>query len=136
MTIQFVVPVDCRPAPRVKGGNIRYYMPDWYRELKQTIGLYAQRAMRGKRPALGAVSVEVLCLRNKNPLSRSFGDIDNLFKTIADALNEICYDDDAQIVSLKMRIAQGAPPQIYIKVKTCADDNISDKLLDNAHQII
>lgn len=134
MTIQFVVPVDCRPSPRVKGGSIRYYMPDWYKELKQTIGWYAQKAMRGRPPARSAVAVEILCFRNKNPLDRSFGDIDNLFKTIGDALNEICYDDDAQIISLKMRIARGAP-QIYVKIKTCAED-ISDKLLDNPHQII
>ena len=75
MTIQFVVPVDCRPSPRVKGGSIRYYMPDWYKELKQTIGWYAQKAMRGRPPARSAVAVEILCFRNKNPLDRSFGDI-------------------------------------------------------------
>lgn len=45
---------------------------------------------------------EQMLLGEIQPITRT-GDIDNLFKAVADALNGVAYDDDSQIVEATVR---------------------------------
>lgn len=44
-------------------------------------------------------------------------DCDNMAKIVLDALNDIAYDDDSQIVSLKVQKLYGEPPHTVVKLK-------------------
>lgn len=57
-------------------------------------------AMRGIKPFSKRVLANIRLYRKFSPVSRSFGDVDNLVKSICDALNGIAYNDDSQIVDL------------------------------------
>ncbi len=115
MTVQFLTAVDCRPSPRIRGGK-NYYLPEWYRKLKDEIGTAAKVAMRTKKPCAGGISMQIICWRKYQTTSRNYGDIDNIAKTVIDSLNGICYNDDAQIVSLKVQLLRGEP-RLYVKLR-------------------
>lgn len=57
----------------------------------------------------GAIGLKAQIYKRQNPTSRNYGDWDNLGKTICDALNGICYDDDSRIVSAQVELFRGAP---------------------------
>lgn len=44
-------------------------------------------------------------------------DVDNLCKSIADALNQVAYLDDKQLVFLKMRKYYGKVPRVIVKIR-------------------
>ena len=47
-----------------------------------------------------SIRAEITFHRNKRLGSRSYGDIDNHVKAVLDALNGVCYRDDAQVIRL------------------------------------
>lgn len=49
------------------------------------------------------------------------GDVDNLFKVVADALNDVAYDDDAQIVQATVNKWYGREPLVEISIRSLAD---------------
>lgn len=49
-------------------------------------------------------------------------DVDNLIKIVADALNGLAYDDDAQIVSATIKKVYGENPMVHVYVQRAMDD--------------
>lgn len=45
-------------------------------------------------------------------------DVDNLCKTILDALNGLAYDDDKQVVECTVKKYYGEEPSVYVKLKS------------------
>ena len=45
-------------------------------------------------------------------------DVDNLCKTILDALNGLAYDDDKQVVECVVKKYYGEEPSVYVKLKS------------------
>ena len=45
-------------------------------------------------------------------------DVDNLCKTILDALNGLAYDDDKQVVECVVKKFYGEEPSVYVKLKS------------------
>lgn len=64
------------------------------------------------RPLLvGAVTVDItVCGKPR-------GDVDNLAKSILDALNGIAWHDDAQVMELKVRKADGEAPGVIVHLQ-------------------
>lgn len=48
---------------------------------------------------------------------RSQGDLDNLVKSITDACNKICYDDDIQISEITARKLYGETDHVAVRIK-------------------
>lgn len=104
-----------RPRATVRGGFASVYTDAKTRKYERDIGMMAMSAMRGQEPFQGPISVS---MRFRLALPKSLSkraraailagenaylgirDLDNLGKSVGDALNGICWRDDVQIVRL------------------------------------
>lgn len=96
--LEFKIPIEPRPMPRPRFANGRTYTPQEFVDYKEQVKASAVKAMDGVQPLKGELKCVMRFFRKFNRSSRRFGDCDNLFKAVADALNGICYEDDSQIV--------------------------------------
>ena len=97
-----------QPRPRFgRGGKV--YQSEKITAYRNMIGYAAKKAMEGKPPTLDALKINLRFYRRFKVTSRRFGDADNLAKGVLDALNQIIWADDSQIVSLTAEKYQGTP---------------------------
>lgn len=111
MTIKFTAPLEPVPFPRPATNGKRRFNPTRYTEFKHALGLHARHAMQGRAPFAGAIKLtaEFFKLKPKSPTSRNWGDVDNHLKSVLDALQSICYHDDAQVVDARAVELFGKP---------------------------
>ena len=92
--------------PGMKG--VRFYDPQTSKTWKQIIALKADAEMksRGLFPVEDAVKLSV-CFSLKSPKDRDPNwhhtrkpDLDNLLKSVKDALKNVCWKDDSQVVEI------------------------------------
>src|SRR5690625_4735993 len=96
MQLEFTVPGRPIPAVRMTHMGRRSKRTMRYMAYRNQIGWIARQHMQG-RPTKKSVAVEVkVYLHGGNQ-----GDVDNYFKTVADGLNKIVYEDDRQIMLMK-----------------------------------
>ncbi len=100
MKIELKVKTTPYPQPRPRVSNGHAYEPARIKAYKETIRNIAIIQMKDREALSGLVRVEITLHRNKRLGSRSYGDIDNHVKAVLDALNGVCYRDDAQVVKL------------------------------------
>lgn len=112
--IKFTAPIDSVPFKRPRFSGRKVYNEPRYTACKDALGLIARRAMNGASPLSGAIKISVTVCRPRKPDSRNFGDADNHLKAVLDALNGICYVDDAQVVQAEVVLQHGAP---CVKIK-------------------
>ena len=86
------------PAARPRFGGGHAYQPKRNSEYRARVQRAARAAMGGSAPMTGAIEANVKLYRKYKPTARNFGDVDNYLKAIFDALNQIVFDDDRQIV--------------------------------------
>lgn len=124
------------PRPRfTKTG--RTYMPEKYAAHKETIASAYRTA--GGAALDGPVSVAIDVAR-RLPKSRpkrveeepdTFKpDVDNVAKSVLDALNGVAYADDKQVVDLRVTKhprRRGAPGGMRVSVAPCGGDDKEDK---------
>lgn len=118
--IKFSLPVDCRPAPRPRVTRNATFSPKWYSDLKLAIGQKARLEMEraGYMPLKAPVKLEVTVARDMDVTKRLFGDVDNLLKTIMDALTGVCYEDDRFVISASISKLKAPSPKLSIRVFT------------------
>ena len=102
-----------------------------FRDKKQII--WQIKPYAPKEPLLGAVSVDILFImpmpvfvsktKKKQMLDQEVyphkrPDLDNMGYLVTNAMKELVYKDDSQIVDLTMRKRYGEQPKIVIKVKS------------------
>lgn len=105
--IKLYIEGNPRPAPRPRAArNGHVYMPKWYMDLKYAIELEAQSQMNlhEYEPLNDS---RVAARLNFYRASHEKADIDNLSKTVFDALNGIAYSDDAQVDELHATVTRG-----------------------------
>lgn len=110
--IEFTVPGRAVPAVRMTQRSKFTSRAQRYLAYKQQVGWIAKQNYKGKptdKPVF--VSVEVYLHRGVQ------GDIDNYFKSIADSLNKIVYEDDRQIKDIRARKIECAKDDERVKVK-------------------
>ena len=119
-------------AFRLPTGQIRMYDPIRSREWKRAVALRVsqQKPASGAWPVAGDVPLD-LRLDFFMPIPKSMPkkqaqhghahtsrpDVDNLTKSVLDALRGVVYTDDAQVWSLTARKLYGAEPGVAIVVK-------------------
>ncbi len=123
-----------RPRFSTAGGYPRAYDPAKSRDYKDYIRLAAAAEMNGQAPLSGPLSISVRVYR---PIPSSYSkkkrdaaergairpttkpDVSNYVKTIEDALNGICWNDDSQIVAYHEPFGKyySATPRIEVEVE-------------------
>lgn len=116
--IRILVPIEPRPMPRPRFSRGRVYAPKEIVEYKSAIRAAAVTAMKGREPLTGDLSCVVKFYRKFKASSRRFGDGDNLFKAITDALNGVAYFDDAQITRATIEKYQSAFPKVEVEIRS------------------
>ena len=91
-------------------------MPKAYQNYKEVIGYAGRAAMSGRSPASETLAVELKFRRKYKVASRRFGDLDNLVKGVMDALNGICFEDDALVTKVTAMKEQTDSPGIEILI--------------------
>ncbi len=102
MIIKFtaeIVPVPLARS-RINTKTKKIYYPKRSKIFKNELGIIGKSAMRGRKPLTGKLVITLNLYRNRKIDSKSYGDVDNHQKAIFDALNQICYVDDCQIVKV------------------------------------
>lgn len=101
------LPGDPRPCPRHRhrAGGRGGYNPPWYDNQKTAWGLHARSQMtdQGAAKLKGRVGTRLYFFR----ATRRHADLDNLIKSVWDALNGIAFEDDRQIDRVSARVYRG-----------------------------
>lgn len=134
-TIRFTVPGPVVPKGRhrsvIRGGRIATFTPSETVAYEKTVAWHALAAMGGRPTLAGALAVriEVIVAIPRSatrarraamlggeirPTSRP--DLDNLIKTLLDALNGIAFSDDAAVAELHAARWYGEEPCALVEV--------------------
>ena len=116
MQIKIELPIEPLPQPRARVTKNGTYQSAKIREYKSLIRMAGRAAMDGKLPTSKPVICTIKLYRKFKATSKRFGDLDNLFKSITDALNKIVYEDDSQIVRCIIEKITDAAPKIEVKI--------------------
>lgn len=118
--ITLSLPIDCRPAPRPRITKSAAFNPQWYTDLKLAINHRARAEMKkaGYLPLRAPVRLEITVAREHDVTKQLFGDVDNLLKTVMDALKGVCYDDDRFVTSASISKIKAPSPKLSIRVFT------------------
>lgn len=107
-----------KPRPRATGfgGKIRMFTPAKAVKFERQVAKDAVK--RCPKPLAGALQVAVVvyykrAATNTTPYFVQRPDVDNLAKTLLDALNGVAYNDDAQIVDLRVQKCWSADEDKY-----------------------
>ena len=100
--IKLEIPFDPIPLARPKFSHGRAYLPPRSRDYRARVQDVVRQLMTRRK--LSSLKGELICrlkfYRKFKPISRRFGDLDNLSKAILDAVNGLAFTDDAQITRL------------------------------------
>ena len=123
-----------RPRFSSRGGFARAYDPRRSREYKELVATSAKGQLQGQDPLAGALTMSVRVYRE---MPKGFGkrkqeqaesgevrpitkpDTDNYVKGITDALNGICWEDDAQIVAYHEPFGKYYSQKLRIEIEVC-----------------
>ena len=99
-------------------GKKRAFIPKKYKDYEKLIQEAAREAFQGE-PIVGPVKMTIrLWFKD-----RRIRDAQNYPKTICDALNGICYNDDSQIVELFVTKLKRDEPGLDVTVEALAPDD-------------
>jgi Holliday junction resolvase RusA-like endonuclease len=120
-----------RPRVSTRNGFVRTFTPEKTRNYEAALRIAGQQEMQGRAPIEGPVAIVMSAIF---PIPESWSrkkrdaalrgeikpsvkpDIDNLLKTL-DALNEVVWRDDKQIVSAQIAKVYGPAPLLAITVR-------------------
>ena len=92
--------------------------PKRYRQFKDELGWYAKQAMHGQEPFTQLLRLSCHFFKNyRNIGSQGYGDTDNFLKAVMDALQGICYLNDAQIIEIHGFKHYAHEPHIEIELE-------------------
>lgn len=119
--IIFNFPIDPVAKGRPRFGKGRTYTPKKTKDFETTIKEMARNQYRNG-PMKGALSVVVVFfIKRPKTVTREYPtvkpDLDNLEKSLFDALNGIAYEDDCQIIELNASKKYGPIGGIFVDIK-------------------
>ena len=115
--MKMTLEVDAQPQGRIRFSRGRCYYSPKDMQYRKSVREQAKAAMAGKEPMTGEICAAVKIYRKYKNSARQFGDVDNHLKAIFDALNGVCYVDDAQIVrAVVEKHTDKARPRVEIEL--------------------
>lgn len=118
MEQKIYIPIYAVPMERQrisKSGHC--YTPTRTRDFIKECKLYIRRQF-DLLPIETGVKLDIEIYKNAPPLSRRYGDIDNLVKSIMDAMTGLVYLDDAQVMQISARKVRSSANLISITITT------------------
>lgn len=133
--MQFDCDFRAEGKARARAGNGRHYTPAKTVAFERAVGLCARAAMSGSdattgQPFTGPVEMEIEAIYrpagswSKRRRAAAMGaphtqkpDADNIVKSVADALNGIAYQDDAQVYASTIRKTWGERDGFRVTVR-------------------
>lgn len=116
-TLKFTVEAEPVPQARPRFGGGHAYQPARNRAYRECVRAAAIEAMRGREVMTASVAAKIRLYRRFKPTARNFGDADNHAKAVLDALNGICFVDDAQVTRLTVEKYKDADmPRVEIEL--------------------
>lgn len=133
----FKVPIEPVPFARAGTNGVRRFTPTKQANFMGQIRVFADRAMNGRPPLQGALSMSVEFIYtppkswSKKKIEQtlwktSAPDTSNLVKIVEDALNGCVYEDDAQIALSTISKMYGAQDAINVLVTPL--DNLREQV--------
>lgn len=118
--------------PRVVRGHA--YLPKRSRDYREIVQQAAKIAMHNFAPMDGELFCRLSFYRKYKPTARNFGDVDNHVKAVLDALNGICYKDDAQVAHVTAdKCLDKDEPRVAVDIGLVGFENVAlPKPIDNA----
>ncbi len=114
------------PVPFMRAIPAKHVVnPKCYRHFKDVLGWHAKQAMHGQEPFDGLLRLSCHFFKNyQNIGSQGYGDVDNFCKAVMDALQDICYLNDAQIAEIHAFKHYDRKPhiEIVLEVLSCTDN--------------
>lgn len=122
-----------RPKARVTNGFAQIYTPHKTRQYEAKVKRAAMDAMKGLLPVDGPVAVTLIAyfpiaasttkrdralIEAGHKACMALADLDNVVKSVTDALNEVVYADDRQIIELNARKLWSDSPRVLLKIET------------------
>lgn len=120
MKVAYTIPVRPHPKgrPRFAFGHV-YTSPDDV-EYEKTIAMHCRAQGASPRPDPCIVDISFFYKMPKNKTQNDFHtkrpDVDNLAKGCCDAMNGVCWKDDAQIVQLTVSKDYGEEDRVDIEI--------------------
>ena len=134
MTIEFTVPGRPVPMARPRVTAHGTYTPKRCRDYKTAVALAAKAAMKGQEPLTGAVHIILqfaFAIPKSWPKKKRLNgglvwhtarpDLDNLSKSVTDALIGIVYKDDSQIISANIEKTYAEKDGVRVAVEEVPD---------------
>ena len=125
MIIQFSADITPISQARPRVVNRHAFEPKRVAEYKKAVHLIGRSAMVGRLPFNQPVRISLSFRRNRPSTSRTFGDIDNLIKAVLDALNGVCYSDDALVVEIHAFKMQSDREGVDVTVQNISSEECS-----------
>jgi len=117
---RFTIYSALMPSPRPRVTRNGTYMPKKYTKLKDTIRYTAMCLKPFERVPL-KVTIEATYKAPKSVNRRKYhmplGDVDNLAKTVLDALNGVLFEDDTQVVDLRVKKRYGDEDSFTVTIE-------------------
>ena len=136
MLYEFEVPgkITGKGRPRVNTATAIAYTPTKTKEYEELVKQYFIIKNRCAKPLEGRLAVtikayfgipkntskkqkEEMLNNNISPVKKP--DIDNIAKIILDALNKLAFNDDNQIIKLRIEKVYSEEEKVYIKIEQC-----------------
>ena len=112
VVIEFAGEPVGKARPRLGKGHV--YTPRKTASFETALGWCARVAMRGRGMLEGPLSIYVRALFTHDTTHKTVGDY--VLKSVCDALQGICFKDDAAIVDARIIKMQGSRPGLRIEV--------------------
>lgn len=129
--ISIVIPGEAVPQGRPRVTHCGTYDPPKSKEYKRLVGIMARSAMRGRKPFTGPTDVQIYIYKEPPKswsktkkehalhgqlLPTARPDVDNYAKGIMDGMKGICWQDDAQVITLRVgkRYGQQAHAEVIV----------------------
>ena len=125
MEVSFFLPGDIVAKARPRGGaNGAFYTPGNTRDYEDYVQVAGYKAMNGRKLMAGALECKLdfvyrlpKSVKKDARYKITKPDLDNLQKSVLDGLNNICYEDDRQIVKIDCQKIYGDTPGVKIFLK-------------------
>jgi Holliday junction resolvase RusA-like endonuclease len=138
MLVAFNVPAPPVPFARAGSNGKRRFTPAKQANFMATVRLFGQRAMAGRALMEGPLHMTVEAYytvpaswskaKREGAYWRDSGaDADNISKSVLDALQGVCYKNDAQIAELTVRKIYGPSAFVRVTIGTLAALSRNDK---------